>query len=381
MTVYCPAIVTEYKNSIQGIIMPHANTQFDSSLSLAMVNEALLNPMVKTVLAEIASRLKTQILSELKNREAAGATPNLKSLAMQHSKGDEFVGALLPVYSDEILEKTPEGRALLLSVIEKCLEQAGNIETCHEFLALMKVIDGMAFVYDEFERERGNLFHARCKDYIAPTADEVAIRSRRPGNLLATTYGIDTEIGTDLIPENTSVTSCLSGKARFFILPPEYRMITWFEKLANQQHIGKPSLPLIASPSNAAAKVFMMSQGMGLFLRNGQFDLEKAQIFANCVMAYLVYSGHHSFIEVAEIWNRQLDFLAIEHPEQLPADIILSQSIDMPYMENTDIPERKLPYALVGDYSRFLHPDYRNAVIEQMNTQLAEGFDLSFRHR
>ena len=27
MTVYCPAIVTEYKNSIQGIIIPHANTQ------------------------------------------------------------------------------------------------------------------------------------------------------------------------------------------------------------------------------------------------------------------------------------------------------------------------------------------------------------------
>ncbi|OGT54173.1 MAG: hypothetical protein A3F17_06155 [Gammaproteobacteria bacterium RIFCSPHIGHO2_12_FULL_41_15] len=78
-----------------------------------------------------------------------------------------------------------------------------------------------------------------------PTADEVGIRSRRPGDLLATSYGIGTEIGSDLVP------------------------------------------------ANATAKVFMMAQGMGLFLHDDQFNLDKAQIFANCVMAYLVYSGHH----------------------------------------------------------------------------------------
>lgn len=209
--------------------MPYAYTQFDSSLSLAMIKETLLNPAIKSVLNEIVKRLRAEILSELQEKEASGATPNLKSLAMQHSKGDKFVGALLPDYSDKELEKTSQGRTLLLSAIDKCLDEANNIHTCREFLALMKAIDGMAFVYDEFEREKGNFFHSFCKDYIAPTADEVGIRSRRPGDLLATSYGIGTEIGSDLVPAKVTTNSYLSGKARFFILPPEHRMQTWFE--------------------------------------------------------------------------------------------------------------------------------------------------------
>ncbi|MFY7698397.1 MAG: hypothetical protein ACOVQX_06285 [Legionella sp.] len=359
--------------------MPFTYTQLDSSLSLAMINEALLNPTIKSVLTEVAKRLRENILSELQEKETAGAAPNIKSLAMQHSAGDKFLGALLPDHSDETLERTPKGRALLLSTIAKCLDGAKTIHTSHAFLALMKAIDGMAFVYDEFEREKGNSLHVYCKDYIAPTDDEVKIRSRRPDDLLATSYGIGTEIGSDLVSSKVAANSCLSGKARFFILPPENRVRTWFEKLANQDALDKPSLPLIASPSNATAKVFTMSQGMGLFLQGGQFNLDKAQIFANCVMAYLVYSGHHSFLEVAEIWNRQLDFVAIEHPKQLPSGVIPSQPTEKRYIDDVNVPERKLPYALVGNYSSFLHPSYRDNVIKAMESQLADGLNLSFK--
>jgi hypothetical protein len=358
--------------------MPHTYTQFDSSLSLAMIEEALSNPQIKSVLAEIATRLRIKILSVLIEKEASKENPKLTSLAMQHSMGDQFLGALLPAYSAEELEKNPEGRALLLSAIAKCLDEASSIHTCHEFLALMKAIDGMACLGDVLETEKGSLFHSRCKDYIAPTTDEVGIRCRRPDDLLATTYGIGTEIGTDLIPAAAAGSSCLSGKARFFILPPEHRMRTWFEKLADQRSVGKPSLPLIAGPSNAAAKTFIMAQSMDLFLEDSQFNLDKAQIFANCVMAYLVYSGHHSFLEVAEIWNRQLDFLAIERPEQLPAAIIPSVPTDIPYIEDPEAPEKKLPYATVGNYSHFLYFRYRDTVIKRMESQLAGNLDLRF---
>lgn len=47
------------------LTMPHTYAQFDSSLSLAMIEEALLNPAIKSVLTEIAKRLKIEILSEL----------------------------------------------------------------------------------------------------------------------------------------------------------------------------------------------------------------------------------------------------------------------------------------------------------------------------
>lgn len=360
--------------------MPTPSAQFDSSFSLAMLETALTMPEIKSALAEIAANLRMSILSELKRQEDANLAPNLSSLAMQHSTGDKYVGALLPGYSADYLEHDPNGRRLLLATIDECLQNAANISTHHEFLALMKTIDGMAFVYDMFETAKGNPIHLKCKDYIAPTNDEVKIRSRRTENVLAVSYGIGTESGTDLVPARETTSGCFSGKARFFILPTENRIKTWFEKLADQNHLNKPSLPLLASPSNAAAKTFMMANGIGLFLKqeNGLFDFDKAQIFANCVMAYLVYCGHHSFLEVAEIWNRQLDYVGIEKPEQLPTGIIPTVATVEPYFNYQDAVERKLPYAVIGEYSRFLHPLYTDKVMLLTHKQLTEGLDLRF---
>jgi hypothetical protein len=352
---------------------------FDSRLSLAMLKEALDNEEIKFVLAEIAMRLRNEVLPLLIEQEQSGLMPKLGSLAMQHSMGDKFVGALLPDCSAEYLEHTADGRALLLTTIDHCLQRAADISTQHDFIALMKVIDGMAFVYDVFETEKKNPLHLRCRDYIAPTLDEVAIRARRVDDMLATTYGIATEIGSDLVLKKDASVGCLSGKARFFILPVESRSRTWFEKLADQRCVGKPALPLIASPSNATAKSLIMAQGMGLFLKgDGLFDLDKAQIFANCLMAYLVYCGHHSVLEIMEIWNRQLDFLAIERPEQIVAGMIPSEATTLPYIDEMDAVERKLPYAVVGQYTSFLHPSYADKVILQATNQLQEGLDLSF---
>lgn len=353
--------------------------EFESSLSLAMLEESLTNEEIKLVLTEIAMRLQAEVLPVLIAQEQSGLSPKLGSLAMQHSMGDKFVGALLPDYSAEYLEKKPEGRQLLLTTIDECLKDAKNISTHHDFIALMKAIDGMAFVYDVFETDKENPFHVRCRDFIAPTAEEVSIRARRPDDLLATTYGIGTDIGNDLIVKEDAHTGCLSGKARFFIVPLENRSRTWFEKLADQTPVGKPSLPLIASPSNATAKSLIMAQGMNLFVKNdGLFDLDKAQIFANCLMAYLVYCGHHSVLEIMEIWNRQLDFLVIERSEQLPLGMIPSEASTLPYVEDTDIVERKLPYAVVGNYSNFLNPMYASKVIQRTNEQLEKGLDLHF---
>jgi hypothetical protein len=44
-------------------------------------------------------------------------------------------------------------------------------------------------------------------------------------------------------------------------------------------------------------KNFIMAHGIGLFKqKNGLFDLKKAQMFANCLMAYLIFCGHHTTI-------------------------------------------------------------------------------------
>ena len=356
--------------------MPHTRVEFDSSLSFAMIQEALSNPMVKALLANVATRLQTDILSVIIQKESSGEKPVLRSLALQHANGDRYVGALLPDYTPEHLEGTPAGRQLLLSAIRQCLETAGNIDSCHAFCALMKAIDGMAFMHDVWETAARSASHLRCTSYIAPTADEVSMRDRRPGDLLATTYGIGTEVGRDLVPAETVSRVCLSGKARFFILPPAHPKRTcgrtWFEKLVRD-------LPLIAGPSNAAAKVFIMAQSMGLFLRKDeseqlQLDLGGMQIFANCVMAYLVFCGHHSFLEVIETWNRLLDFLLIEHPELFPRSIFPEK----PETAAVGAVEEKL-HAKIGNYSEFLHFSYRERMMVLTECQLKDGgLDLRF---
>jgi hypothetical protein len=76
-------------------------SEFDSSLSLAMLEQALKNSQIKLVLTEIATRLRNEVLPVLMAQEQSGLSPNLGSLAMQHSMGDKCLGALLPDYSAE----------------------------------------------------------------------------------------------------------------------------------------------------------------------------------------------------------------------------------------------------------------------------------------
>src|SRR3990167_3833037 len=354
----------------------------DTRFAQAMLEEALNNNAIKALLAEIAARVREEVLQTVIFHEQDGLVPSLNCLAMQHSSGDLYIGALLPWYSKEFLKNTVEGRSLLLDALDQCLKNAATIQTHHDFLALMKTIDGMAYMYDLFQTKNDCAHHAQLKDYIAPTADEVAIRKQRPEHALAVTYGIGTALNKDLFAEAKAPPGTLSGKARFFITPTEHRTKTWFEKLAEQRSLNKPPLPLVASTSNSAAKAFMMAHGLNLFLKEGQlFDLDKAQIFANCVMAYLVYCGHHSCLEVIEIWNRTLDYLAIEHPEQLKMASTDQVASPVPYFESEDAVEKNLPYAKIGSYSSFLHPGYANTVMQRMETLLTEVPDLTFNEK
>lgn len=359
--------------------MPYSYTELDSSISLAMIMEGLKNQSIKQVLAESAAYVRTTIFTRLSAyQKQTGSLQQFKNLAIQHSSVDKMIGALLPDYPAEYLLN--EGQLLLLDAIDNCLQSAGKINELNQFLQLMKCFEGMARVYDDLETKANNSEHLYCKGCIMPTAAENAIRASRPEDLLATSYGIGNEKKVDLDTKQNAPFGAYSGKARFFILPPENRALTWFEKLANQSHLEKPSLPLVASASNSTARIFIMANGINLFQKeNGLFDLDKAQIFANCVMAYLVYCGHHSFFEVAEIWNRQLDFVAIEHPEQLPENIIPSTPSMKPYMHEPEIIERKLPYAEAGSYSRFLHPSYAKSVIQNMYEQVENGLKLQFK--
>jgi hypothetical protein len=248
---------------------------------------------------------------------------------------------------------------------------------------------------------------------LFPTTEESDMRCLRDKKLLSVTYGIGTE-NKDLINYNQQTIGCFSGKARMSIPSAENRFkrlidqydkvannenekqelghklsyygiplnknerdpITgyakrhtpWFQKLAKEKD-STETLPLIGGISFSTSRILITLLHLGTFNKTeGAFDLENAQIFANCLMGYFVFCGHHSFLEVMEVWNRLLDYVAIYHPEQLPVGTFPIVPSEQPYMNNPSV-ERSLPYGRIGDYRHFLHPGYADIVLERAQVE------------
>jgi hypothetical protein len=145
------------------------------------------------------------------------------------------------------------------------------------------------------------------------------------------------------------------------------RQKTSFEKLANMSCDSATTLPLLASVSGSTARTIVMLQDIGAFNdADGLFDFNKAQVLLNCCMGFYIQCGHHSFLEVAEIYNRLIDYIALERQDLLPQHIFPAPS-DSTYMTTIDAPERKLPYFHIGNYNSFLHPSYRSHILNNMD--------------
>jgi hypothetical protein len=124
---------------------------------------------------------------------------------------------------------------------------------------------------------------------------------------------------------------------------------TTFEKQARDSK-KNIQLPLVANISRSTARTLITLQDLLAFQNNNErVDLETAQIFANCIMSFYVWGGHHSFTEVGEIYNRWLDYNVLKDPSFFND---LDGTNDKFYLE------KKLPYYVFGDYSSFLHRDY-----------------------
>lgn len=408
---------------------------FESYISKAVLEEALENESIKTLLEKMARDLYQQVMLPLKHaisdREWSELSPTLQSAltsySMQHSEEDKALGALIPHEKQMVLKDTLEGRMRLLKAMEDCLLNARNYMTSlNRLLSLIKVIDGMAFAHDNgaYHNQQFSEKFSYIKGYITPTVDESMIRTPRTPKHLAHSYGSMIRTGKDIVIADIHVDGAFSGKARFVMSSAEKRFQdmfeqfetetdpqkrqtiekkfefyripiepaqrlpasiysnryrTFFEKLAITQ---QGSTPLVAGPSFATAKVFCMILDLGLLVNNRLFDLDGMQKFANCLMAYHVYCGHHSFYEVMEIYNRQLDYIAWEAYEgrmHLPVQNIFSAANnDLPYFKNDQAAERCLPYGHVAKYETFIHASYANKVLANATSYYEQELDLHF---
>ncbi len=140
------------------------------------------------------------------------------------------------------------------------------------------------------------------------------------------------------------------------------RYLTTFEKLraVAAQSAGHP-IPLIASTSGSMARAIITLQTIGAYTdQQGKIiDLDRVQRWANCYMGFLTNGGHHSVLESAEIYNRFLDYLAIEHREKLA--VLRDGNLDAKSAEPL---ETRLPYYVLGDYQSFLHASYAKRLMD-----------------
>lgn len=409
------------------------NHKFEGYLAIAMIEKAITNDFVRSLLTKIALKLHTDIMTPLIEQCYDKALEELspaiqdcfRSYSIQHSVEDQAIGALLPHEQQSSLQNTLIGRQNLLNAMEDVLVNSENYMQCIEsFISLIKVMDGMAFAHDNgaYNNQQRSENFALIKTAIMPSPDEAMIRTPRRPMHLAKTYGVMTKQGQDIIVATEHTKGAFSGKARFIIfsaqerfhnllnqfdteenpdkkmnlrkklafynIPEEkserrsieyyaQRYNTSFEKLGNQN--GK-SVPLVAGPSFSTAKMFCMICDLGLLVTDGIVNLEEAQILFNCFMSYYVLCGHHSFFETHEIYMRFIDLLAInsQNDDAFVSILLTITQSTLPYFMDLDVPERKLPYGEVGNYQSCLHPSYATEVMQTAENYLEQKRSLLF---
>jgi hypothetical protein len=109
----------------------------------------------------------------------------------------------------------------------------------------------------------------------------------------------------------------LTKKMNFYKIPletSERKVLPKPTSLEQQSVLATGSsdpLPLVAGVSNTLARTLLTLYDLNVFKCGAKIDFEKSLMISNCLSATLIYLGHHSFLEVAEVYNRLLDCIGI----------------------------------------------------------------------
>ena len=124
---------------------------------------------------------------------------------------------------------------------------------------------------------------------------------------------------------------------------------------------------LVTTISGSTARALITLQDLDGFNTDGKFDLEKAQIVANCMMGFFICAGHHSLTEVAESYNRLIDYVVLEYPETLPSHLAKAIDNAKTHDARIGVVESCLPYYRIGDFGSFLSPSISLGLTKKCN--------------
>lgn len=146
------------------------------------------------------------------------------------------------------------------------------------------------------------------------------------------------------------------------------------QKLAEWGGEKDDKLPLVATASGTTARTLIALQDLGAFNNSGAFDSERAQYFSSALCGTIVHGGHHSVLEVAEMYNRLLDHHAIANIDKAP----------VPAVAERGWIETSMPYYIIGHSSSLLPPEIRDSVVakqEAIMTQQSVKSSHDFKDR
>ncbi len=359
---------------------------------------AASNSEVKQALYEGAVILINRVLIPVRAKlTLAGAYHNLAQpyqnaffiLASELSFERHQLGAVLPsIKSAKEILNSPDLMHHLLNECEKHLCALRDVLSVDEMVRVMKIFIQLTFIYNEFLTDLQSDEFNHLKDLLAYTKEELDIRltrkeldepakyaittgiARGEGDLALASEGVGYHCGKShfgavgmrarlewiCAQYDNKQHPDMAAAMRYYKIPlnPDERQPlddyvnaneTWFEKLARDP-VTKQSHPLVASYSGSMARYLIVMHDIKCFtLPDGIFDFNKAQLLANCMLAFLLHAGHHSFFEVAEAYNRFIDCIAL-------------QMAPLPAVEN-GWAEELLPYYRVGCYGSFFHASLR----------------------
>lgn len=387
--------------------------EIENQLAITMLDEAISNAEIKRVLTEISQILLAKVLAPIQQKVTAVAEFSqldkftqamLVNLAGEHSAERRQYGAIMPeIHSGEVILKLKSEIEKLLAAHVRVLTTIPQVKTVEEMAVVLKTIVELGYTYyQEAPDEWHSANFAAIKQYVSPSMEENDIRLYRnelgEELKLATTFGIGTE-ANDLALKSegkgraagkaafgkvsmrarlqrlcdqydATPTEKLAEKMAYYKIPliKEQRAAldiyvakweTFFEKLMQRSQ-----LPFVASVSWATTRVLVTLQDLQAFNKSdSSFDFDKAQIVANCMMGFIVHAGHHSTAEVAEVYNRLLDYVAITYLEKHNQAIVK--------IEGDEKIERKLPYFHFGNYNSFFNRNYiqRLAKLSEPNNE------------
>lgn len=396
--------------------MLHINfVEIENHLAYEMLTQILINPNIKQALNDISLVLISNILTPIREKlvtvERFSDLPDeyqeiIKNLATGHSAEGRQYGAVMPeVASSKEIICSIDNILNFLNELENVLREIDKVTSIDQLAIVLKIIFDLGHIY---YFGSSPIFHhhfdfEHIKNLISRTPEENDIRLLRTEvgeqPKFALTHGIGTtekDLGLSSRGEGRIAGKSIFGrvdmkawlerlciefdetqsvklaeKMLYYKIPLKKserepinvyakKLETFFEKLIKKPQTQAP-LPLIAGVSGSTAKVLVTLQDLGAFNKfDGSFDFEKAQIIANCLMGFLVHAGHHSTVEVAEVYNRLLDYIAIDN---------LEKNGPLP-----ELVETKMPYYHVGNYHSFFNKSYADKIIGP-----EQNYDLQFK--